>query len=146
MPAGRPRKEIKKDAFEKLCGLMCTEVEICGFFGVTDKTLNKWCKDTYKMNFSEVYKTVSTDGKISLRRMQFKLAEKSAAMAIFLGKNILGQSDFPETDNSDEIVQRANEQVMVLADQLKNAVPSRSIDELLARADSQSEGNGGESE
>ena len=30
---------------------------------------------------------------MSLRRNQFKLAEKSAAMAIFLGKNYLGQTD-----------------------------------------------------
>ena len=30
---------------------------------------------------------------MSLRRAQFRLAEKSAAMAIFLGKNYLGQSD-----------------------------------------------------
>ncbi len=30
---------------------------------------------------------------MSLRRFQFKLAQRSAAMAIFLGKNYLGQSD-----------------------------------------------------
>jgi hypothetical protein len=30
---------------------------------------------------------------MSLRRTQFRLAEKSAAMAIFLGKQYLGQSD-----------------------------------------------------
>lgn len=32
-------------------------------------------------------------GNVSLRRMQWKLAEKSPAMAIFLGKNFLGQRD-----------------------------------------------------
>jgi hypothetical protein len=36
---------------------------------------------------------------MSLRRYQFKLAQKSAAMAIFLGKNYLGQKDnIIETD------------------------------------------------
>ena len=36
--AGRPKKYIDKDEFEKLCALQCTENEICGFFDVTDKT------------------------------------------------------------------------------------------------------------
>lgn len=143
MPAGRPRKEIKKETFEKLCGMMCTEVEICGFFGVTDKTLNRWCRDTYRKNFSEIYKTVSMDGKISLRRMQFKLAEKSAAMAIFLGKNILGQSDYPDIDSDEEILRRANLQVTTLAEQLKEAVPSPSIDDILAAADEDAVSDGG---
>ena len=31
--------------------------------------------------------------RIKLRRNQLKLSEKSAAMAIFLGKNYLGQTD-----------------------------------------------------
>lgn len=35
-------------------------------------------------------------GKVSLRRTQFRLAEKSAGMAIFLGKNYLDQSDKQE--------------------------------------------------
>lgn len=38
--------------------------------------------------------------KIRIRRNQLKLSEKSAAMAIFLGKNYLGQSDETIEDNS----------------------------------------------
>lgn len=38
--------------------------------------------------------------KMSLRRKQFKLAEKLAPMAIFLGKNMLGQKDINETINT----------------------------------------------
>ena len=90
---GRPRKEIKKDAFEKLCQMQCTEKEICGWFGVCEDTLNAWCKRTYGKNFTDTYKIYSQDGLISLRRHQFKLAEKYPAMAIFLGKQYLGQSD-----------------------------------------------------
>lgn len=93
MPGGRPRKEIKKENFEKLCGLMCTEAEICGFFGITEKTLTRWCKETYHQSFSQAFKTYSQDGKIALRRAQFRLAEKSPAMAIFLGKQYLDQRD-----------------------------------------------------
>ena len=90
---GRPPKEIPQKEFEKLCGLQCTKEEICGFFDVTDKSLENWCKRTYKQGFSEVFREKRGLGKISLRRMQFQLAKKSAAMAIFLGKNWLGQTD-----------------------------------------------------
>ena len=45
------------------------------------------------MNFSEVFKEKRGVGKISLRRAQFRLAEKNANMAIWLGKQYLGQSD-----------------------------------------------------
>lgn len=93
MPRGRPRKKIDKDQFEKLCQMQCTLVEIAGFFRCSDDTIENWCKREYKQNFSDIYKTLSVGGKISLRRTQFKLAEKSPAMAIFLGKQYLGQSD-----------------------------------------------------
>lgn len=90
---GRPRKEIKQKEFENLCGIQCTKLEICAFFDVTDKTLESWCKRTYHAGFSEVFSQKRGMGKISLRRKQWQLAEKSAAMAIFLGKQYLGQRD-----------------------------------------------------
>lgn len=99
---GRPLKEIPQKEFEKLCGLQCTKEEICGFFDITDKTLENWCKRTYKKGFSEVFREKRGLGKISLRRAQFRLAEKSAAMAIFLGKNYLGQTDKEKTEETKE--------------------------------------------
>ena len=48
----RPRKYIDKDEFEKLCGLQCTKQDICGWFDVTDKTLDAWVKRTYRSSFS----------------------------------------------------------------------------------------------
>lgn len=94
----RPRKEIDQKHFENLCGLQCTEEEICGFLGVTDKTLSSWCKRTYGAGFSEVYKKKRGNGKISLRRNLWRLSEKNAATAIFLAKNYLGMSDNPEPE------------------------------------------------
>lgn len=93
---GRPKKEIDQDRFEKLCGLQCTKEDICDFFGVTDKTIDAWCKRTYKDSFSVVFKQKRGKGKCSLRRYQFALAQKNANMAIWLGKQYLGQSDTPE--------------------------------------------------
>lgn len=145
--AGRPQKEIKKVEFEKLCGLQCTQQEICDFLDVDHKTLTRWCKRTYGKEYSQVYREKRSIGKISLRRMQFKIAERSAAMAIFLGKNMLGQSDFPDNGNDEEITARANLQVQTLANQLANAVPSQSIEELLAEAEGTVEPeSGGDSE
>lgn len=89
----RPRKEIDQKQFENLCGLQCTLEEICGWFDVTDKTLDGWYKRTYHASFSEVFKQKRGAGKISLRRSQWRLAEKNATMAIFLGKQFLGQRD-----------------------------------------------------
>ena len=88
--------KISKIMFENLCGIQCTQQEICSVLNVTDKTLTAWCKSTYGKSFSEVFKEKKELGKSSLRRMQWKLAEKSYAMAIFLGKQYLGQRDVVE--------------------------------------------------
>ena len=99
MTTGRPKKEIDKKIFENLCGLQCTLEEIAGVFDCSVDTIERWCKREYGETFAETYKKHSAKGKMSLRRTQFKLAEKSAAMAIFLGKNYLGQKDnIIETD------------------------------------------------
>lgn len=73
--------------------MQCTKEEIQAWFDVSDKTLDGWCKREYHKSFSEVFAEKKGVGKISLRRMQWHLAERSAAMAIHLGKNILGQTD-----------------------------------------------------
>ena len=96
----RPKKELNKQQFEAMCGIQCTEAEICDVLDVTDKTLTRWCKETYDCSFSEIYKKKSATGKMSLRRIQFKLAEKNSAMAIFLGKQYLGQKDIVENNNN----------------------------------------------
>ena len=101
----RPRKEIDQKQFENLCGLQCTLEEICDWFGVTDKTLNSWCKRTYSESFSEVFRQKRSTGKISLRRNQWRLAEKNASMAIWLGKQYLGQKDIVEVGVEKDNVQ-----------------------------------------
>lgn len=100
---GRPKKEINKDQFEKLCGIMCTLSEIAGIFSCSEDTIERWCKETYQLTFAETFKIHSASGKASLRRMQFKLAERSAAMAIFLGKQYLGQKDSVEFEDKEAL-------------------------------------------
>lgn len=94
---GRPKIQIDKIMFEKLCGLMCTEDDIANFFNCSIDTINNWCKSEYDMTFSDIYKKKSVVGLISLRRNQWKLSEKNASMAIWLGKQYLGQTDKVET-------------------------------------------------
>ena len=98
---GRPKTNIDKSNFEKLCQMQCTLEEIAGFFDCCDDTINNWCKEVYDDNFSGVYKKKSMIGKISLRRNQFKIAENNASMAIFLGKQYLGQRDNIEVEHKD---------------------------------------------
>ena len=92
----RPRKEIDGEQFKKLCAIQCTLAEIAGWFDCSEDTIERWCKRTFGKGFADTFKTHSQSGKISLRRYQFKLAEKNAAMAIFLGKQYLGQKDEPD--------------------------------------------------
>ena len=112
-----------KKQFENLCGLQCTLLEICDFFDVEDDTLNSWCKKTYGTTFSEVFKQKRGKGQISLRRMQWKLAEKNAAMAIFLGKQYLGQKD--KIEYTDDGMKSINENINNIANLLNNPKPNR---------------------
>lgn len=93
---GRPKKQIDKGMFEKLCEFQCTEMEICSWFDIDDKTLTRWCNETYGKSFSEIFKLKRGKGQISLRRTQWQLAEKNPSMAIFLGKQYLNQRDNPD--------------------------------------------------
>lgn len=88
--------KINKQQFENLCAIQCTRDEMCSVFGVSKDTLIRWCKESYGTDFDTIYREKKQLGKASLRRRQWNLAEKNVTMAIFLGKNMLGQTDNPE--------------------------------------------------
>ena len=95
----RPKKRISQKQFESLCAIQCTKEEICDVLDVTEKTLNNWCKESYGEGFSLVFSKKRALGKASLRRNQWKLAEKgNSTMQIWLGKQILKQSESPLLD------------------------------------------------
>jgi hypothetical protein len=96
---GRPFKEIDPEMFESLCRLHVTKSEMEDFFGVNERTLTNWCKRTYDLGYYEAYKQFQSEGKISLRRWQWKKAEKlNVPMLIWLGKQYLDQRDKAEVD------------------------------------------------
>ena len=97
---GRPQMKVDKHLFDTLCGLQCTLHEIACAMNCNTKTIEAWCKREYKKPFREVFKEKRGRGAISLRRIQWQMAEKSPAMAIFLGKNYLGQTDKQDVELS----------------------------------------------
>ena len=97
--------KINKQQFEALCAIQCTQEEICSVLNCNTDTLNSWCKNKYGKNFSEIFKEKRQGGKASLRRMQWKLAEKNATMGIWLGKQYLEQKDNVEETNIEELQQ-----------------------------------------
>lgn len=93
---GRPQKVIDKKQFEKLCALHCTEEEIASVLDVSADTIERWCVKEYGTSFAEVYAEKKGIGKMSLRRSQWKMSETNPTMAIWLGKQYLGQTDKQE--------------------------------------------------
>lgn len=94
MPGGRPKFEINYGQVEAMSSVMATQEEIATFLGCDVRTLQR------DAEFCRIYKKGQEEGKMSLRRRQFELAKKSASMAIFLGKNYLGQKDVVEQDHN----------------------------------------------
>jgi hypothetical protein len=83
----RKRVVPPRDVYE-LAAIGCTDREIAQWFDVDENTL--------RYNFSEILAKGREDLKHSLRRAQLKLAlSGNAVMLIWLGKNLLGQSDNP---------------------------------------------------
>ena len=96
---GRPRVKIDLETVEKLGQIQCTIKECGAFLGIPEGTL----KD--RPDFSAAWHKGLEVGKISLRRTQFRLAEKSAGMAIWLGKQYLGQTEKMDFGNEEMINQ-----------------------------------------
>lgn len=85
---GRDKKIIPPEDVYKLAQLGCKNHEISAWFGIDENTL------TY--NFSAELTKGRESLKQSLRQAQIRLAlSGNATMLIWLGKNILGQSENP---------------------------------------------------
>jgi len=89
--AGRKAVQIDLEQLEKLCALQCTDVEIAAWFHVSTRTIENRRK---QRQFTEAMECGRAKGRISVRRHQMKLLEAgNATMAIWLGKQLLGQRD-----------------------------------------------------
>ena len=83
----RKRVVVPKDVYE-LAAIGCNDREIAQWFDIDENTL--------RYNFSDIMLKGREDLRHSLRRAQLKLAlSGNATMLIWLGKQILAQSDNP---------------------------------------------------
>lgn len=90
---GKPKSIIDWELFKEMCHIHCTQVEICAILKVDHETLGKHIREKFGIDYLEAYSQFSCGGKKSLRRIQFEQAEKNCSMAIWLGKQWLGQKD-----------------------------------------------------
>lgn len=74
-----------------LAAIQCTKVEAASVFGTSPSTFNRFLRDHPEA--ADLWYNGQPAGRASLRRMQFAMAEKSAPMAIWLGKQLLDQRD-----------------------------------------------------
>ena len=87
---GRPKKyNLDTNQVEQLASFGCTDTEIASFFDISRTTLDR--------NYEQYMTKGRESGKIRLRQMQWASAKKgNVAMLIWLGKQLLGQSDKQE--------------------------------------------------
>lgn len=102
-PSGKGRKRKVLNAtgvrvIEALARVMCTEEEIAACLGVKIDTLHA----PHNVNvFLGALEKGRECGKMSLRRHQFELSKTNATMAIWLGKQYLGQKDDIKLDTNE---------------------------------------------
>jgi len=92
---GRPPKltddERTLSTLSGLAKIQCTTKEAAAVLGVSEPTFFAFLKRYEKAQ--ELWENGKEGGKASLKRNQFRMAETNAAMAIWLGKQYLGQRD-----------------------------------------------------
>jgi hypothetical protein len=89
--AGSKATAIDLNELEKLCIMGCNEGEIAAWFKVSVRTIQTRRKQP---KFAEVMRRGQAKSCINVRRLQFRLLEAgNATMAVWLGKNLLGQRD-----------------------------------------------------
>lgn len=98
--AGRPIRDWCD--FDNLCGLHCSIREIASWFDCSEDTIKRGVKREKRMTFEEYRETKLQFGKIAVRRKQMELAQAGdRTMLIWLGKQMLGQTDKQEVGGRD---------------------------------------------
>lgn len=111
-------REIIIEDLVELIDIQCTLQEVAGFFRVSQEVIIRRCQEYFGLTFGELKEQVLGDGakgKVSLRRYQLAQAKSNPVMAIWLGKNWLGQTD----KQKDEVEQDAQERANAIAGLLR---------------------------
>ncbi len=95
-PGGRPRREFDLRQVEELARLGCTEEDMGAVLGVSVDTIQR--RKRTSEEFCGAIKRGQAATRNSLRRLQLKKAlDGNVTMLIWLGKQLLGQSDRQST-------------------------------------------------
>lgn len=118
---GRPKIKLDYELIEKLAHIQCTQSEIADILGISTRTLRK------DEEFCRIHKKGKQSGKISLRRLQWKSAEKeNVPMLIHLGKQYLGQREgigvsfeTPLEINREDLEKELKDKIDIIAERIK---------------------------
>jgi len=109
---GRNNIVVPPQEVEDLAALGCKDMEIAQWFGINDNTL--------RYQFSEELTKGRENLKQSLRRAQLKAAlGGNVVMLIWLGKNILGQSESPQSTQA-EVLPFTDDELDEIKEQLED--------------------------
>ena len=92
---GRNKRVVPPDDVYKLATIGCTDREIAQWFMIAESTL--------KYNFADYLAKGRAELKQKLRRAQVHAAiNGNATMLVWLGKNVLGQTDTPTSNEENQ--------------------------------------------
>lgn len=105
--AGRPEIQINEKMFEAMIGIpFVTAENIASAMDVSVKTIRRYAKKKYGVNFDHLITQKREGHKLKLAARQYAMAmEGVPAMAIWLGKQWLGQSEKIETKNETTVTE-----------------------------------------
>ena len=89
---------VKVSQIREMSRIQATVDEAASVLGVTVKAFREMLRIDVKAR--EAWEFGRNDGKVSIRRKQFRLADRYPQMAIFLGKQYLGQSEVQVVEHS----------------------------------------------
>tara|TARA_R100000329_G_C7604537_1_gene214470 strand:+ start:1193 stop:1594 length:402 start_codon:yes stop_codon:yes gene_type:complete len=119
-PVGRPKTHIDEVELKRVCVLQLTMPEIAAYFDIPLRTLEDRVKAEPKLK--EIIQNGRERGKISVRRKQFQIMDEdnNATMAIWLGKQLLGQRDKHDLVTEDKSSEKLTQAFDMIAKMARN--------------------------
>ena len=84
---GRPRVELDMTKLTNMVRIQCTREECVKVLGVSESTIDRRVKEATGQGFEAFHEKHSQEGKMSLRRAQFKAAteDRQPTMLVWMG-------------------------------------------------------------
>ena len=103
---GRPRIKIDAGKLDGMLTYGATAIECADQLNCSVDTIERFIKRNYKCGFAEYAEKKKAGMRVRLRMKQLQMAmEGNVPLLIFLGKNMLGQSDQQTITQTSNVVQ-----------------------------------------